>query len=74
MNIEEKLTEIFQDVFDDETLEFSCEISPDLVEDWDSLAHIRLIAAIEKTFHLKFGMEEITIMKSGAAILRALGK
>ena len=29
------------------------------VEDWDSLSHIRLIAALEKHFNLKFNFREL---------------
>ena len=59
-----KLTTIFRDVFDDDTLTISDETTADDIEDWDSLSHIDLIAAIEKLFDMKFTTREITDLKN----------
>ena len=56
MNI---LTDIFREEFDDEDLVIDEEITADDIEDWDSLAQIALIHAIEVTFDIKFLTEEI---------------
>lgn len=53
------LQEIFQDVFDDESIVLTREMNADSIEDWDSLSHIRLIAAIEKRFDIKFNFREL---------------
>ena len=34
------------------------------VEDWDSLSHITLVAAVEDEFRMKFSMKEVVEMKN----------
>lgn len=58
-----KLNEIFRDIFDDDEIVVTPETNSDSIEDWDSLEHINLVVAIEKTFHMKFSMDEVTGMK-----------
>ncbi len=55
-----KLNEIFEDVLDlDETPSLNDETSSNDIEEWDSLAQIQLIVAIEKAFSIKFSSKEI---------------
>ncbi|MFQ5653913.1 MAG: acyl carrier protein [Planctomycetota bacterium] len=42
--------------------------SPDTVSSWDSLAHLELIAALEKEFGVRFNIREIQTMDSAARI------
>ena len=51
--IMEKIQDIFRDVFDDEELVVEDSTSSDDIEEWDSLSHIQLVVAVEKTFGLK---------------------
>lgn len=60
----EQLDEIFRDEFDDESIHVTETTTADDIEDWDSLAHISLIAAIEAGFGMKFTMGEVTGMKN----------
>ncbi len=62
--IYERLDEVFQDVFDDDTLSVSPETTAADIEDWDSLSHITLIAAVEDEFRMKFSMKEVVEMKN----------
>lgn len=64
MEIKERLQEIFRDVFDDEELEIRDDMSAKDIEDWDSLAQINLIIAIEKEFGVKFNLEEVSKLKN----------
>lgn len=57
--IYQRLTEIFQDVFDEDSIEVTPKLSADDVDGWDSLTHIRLILTIEKVFKIKFSTTEI---------------
>ena len=54
-----RLAEIFQDVFDEDSIEVTPELSAKDVDGWDSLTHIRLILTIEKAFKIKFSTSEI---------------
>lgn len=60
----ETLNEIFQDVFDDESIVVTEETTADDIEDWDSLEHINLIAAVEMEFGIKFNMGQVVTMKN----------
>jgi len=54
-----KLNEIFIDVLDLDEVELTDETSANDIEEWDSLSHIQLIVAIEKSFGIKFTSLEI---------------
>ena len=59
-----KLNEIFIDVLDLDEVELTDETSANDIEEWDSLSHIQLIVAIEKTFGIKFTSLEIMKWKN----------
>lgn len=60
----EKLSEVFQDVFDDENIVVTDSTTADDIEDWDSLEHINLVVAVEKKFGIKFNMGEVNSFKN----------
>lgn len=62
--ITERLTEVFCDVFDNEDITITDATTADDIEEWDSLEHISLIAAVEKTFKMRFTMKEVSGMKN----------
>lgn len=64
MDIKNDLQEIFRDVFDDESIVISEEITSDDIEDWDSFAQMNLIVAMEKQFGVKFNIKEINSLKN----------
>ncbi len=59
----ERLETVFEDVFD-EKIKLTPKTTADDVDDWDSLSHITLIAAIEDEFGMKFKMKEVSSMKN----------
>lgn len=59
-----KLIDIIRDVLDDETIVLTRETTANDVEDWDSLAHISIIVAIEKEFKVKFDLYELKPLKN----------
>lgn len=59
MDILKELQPIFQDVFDDESLVITNETCSADIEDWDSLAQIRLVVAIEKQFDIKLNFSDL---------------
>ncbi len=54
-----RLAEIFEDVFDDDSIQVTPDLSAKDVDGWDSLSHIRLILTVEKAFKIKFSTSEI---------------
>ena len=59
-DILEKLNEVFEDILDlDETPNLTDATSANDIEEWDSLAHVQLVVAIEKAFRIKFTSAEI---------------
>lgn len=60
----EKLNEVFRDVFDDEEIVVNDATTSNDIEDWDSLEHINLIAAVEQEFGMKFSMGQVVTMKN----------
>ena len=64
MEIEKKLQEIFQDIFDDDTIELFDDMNANDIEDWDSLTHIQLIVQIEKSYGIKFTTGEVASAKN----------
>jgi len=59
MAITEKLTQVFREVFDDETLVVTDEMTADDVDAWDSLSHVNLMIAIEIAYGIEFKQNEI---------------
>ena len=60
----EKLSLIFRDVFDDDSIELSDSTSADDIEEWDSLSHITLLFEVESVFGFKFSMSDLSSMKN----------
>lgn len=60
----ERLNAVFQDVFDDEEITVNDATTSADIEDWDSLEHINLVAAVEKEFGIKFTMGQVVTMKN----------
>ncbi len=68
----EKVTEIFHDVFDDESIVIGDNTTANDIEDWDSLTHITLISEIEDAFDYKFSMKDVLGMKNVGEMLDLL--
>lgn len=72
-----RLNRVFQEVFDDRSIRVGPDTTADDIDDWDSLEHITLISTVERVFHMKFKMGEISSMKNVgemAAIIKARTK
>jgi len=48
-----KLTEVFRDVFADDSLVLSREMTAMDIDGWDSLAHITLMLSVQRAFHVR---------------------
>ena len=63
-DINQRLNKVFRSVFDDDGINVGRDTTANDIEDWDSLEHIRLVAAVEKEFGVKFTMKEVSTMKN----------
>jgi acyl carrier protein len=74
MSTPEKLNEIFQQVFDDDSIEVKPETTADDVDGWDSLSHINLIIAIEATFNIRFSQKELLSFKNVGDLMNCIDR
>lgn len=68
-NMLKRLTEVFQDVFDDDEIVVRDETTAEDVDDWDSLMHITLVLAVEKEFDLRLKAAEVGKLANVGALL-----
>lgn len=63
-DIVKRLTEVFRDVFDDDSIVINENTTSADIDDWDSIEHINLIGAVEDEFGMRFKMKEVSGMKN----------
>ena len=61
--IVEKLTIVFHEVFNDNSIVLRDEMTADDVENWDSLSHMSMITKVEEVFGFKFKLKELNKLK-----------
>jgi acyl carrier protein len=74
--VSDRLIDLFAEEFDVGTDLLNDESSPETVEQWDSLAAVRLVAAIEAEFTVRLSTAEIMKMRSiglARAVLKSKG-
>jgi acyl carrier protein len=64
MNLQKRLEEVFQEVFDDERLTLTDETTAQDIPAWDSVAHINLMFSIEQAFGVQFSGNELAQLKN----------
>jgi acyl carrier protein len=67
-----RLTEIFEEVFDDDSITATPALSAKDVDGWDSLTHIRLMLTVERAFKVKFSTSEIGKMETVGDLVRLI--
>jgi acyl carrier protein len=55
---------IFRDVLDQPNLVLTAASNASNVDDWDSLAHVTLVAAVERRFKVRFTLAELQSLKN----------
>ena len=55
--------QVFRDVFGEDQIVLTDDMTADDIPGWDSLGHLNLIIAIEKRFGIKFATAEISRLK-----------
>lgn len=69
-----QLNSIFQDVFDDPGLALEPETGPNQIPDWDSVAQVRLVLAVEEAFGIQFTAEQVAQLHSFGDFAAAIEK
>jgi acyl carrier protein len=64
-----RLAGVFNEVFDDETIQVTPQLTAKDVDGWDSLTHIRLILSVEKAFKIRFTTSEIGNLENVGALV-----
>jgi len=59
-----KLTPVFRNIFGNQSLELTNELTANDVENWDSLTHMLLITDIENAFSIKFRLKDLNRMRN----------
>ena len=69
-----RIRNIFREVFDDDEITISDETSRSNIEDWDSLAHVKLILALEEEYDVRFTTDEVASIQSVGDLRMAIHK
>jgi acyl carrier protein len=67
-----RLTPIFCDVFNDDTLVVTEGLNAADVATWDSLSNINMIVAVEKAFGVKFSIKDVRNLKNVGELLELI--
>ena len=59
MELQDRLNDIFCEVFDDADIKISSEMTANDIDGWDSLSHINLITTIESKLNIRFTQKEL---------------
>jgi len=70
--IRRRLNRVFQETFDDESIEIFDEMTAADLDEWDSLMHITLVVAVEKEFGLQLNAQEVGQLQNVGQMLRIL--
>ena len=60
----DRITSVFREVFDDDGLVITPEMTAEDIDEWDSLSHIRLIVSHEIEFGVKFKTTELSDLRN----------
>ena len=73
-DLQARLQEVFRDVFDDSRIVIGPNTTAADIDDWDSLEHINLIAAVEKEFSMRFTMREVSSMRNVGEMMQIISQ
>lgn len=69
-----QLNSIFQEVFDDPQLVVTADTSPMDLQDWDSVAQVKLVLSIEEAFAIRLSSDEISGIHTVGDFMTAIAK
>ena len=59
-----EVVEVFRENFEDDTLNITAETTASDVQGWDSIAHVKLLIALEDRFRIRFTTGEAARMEN----------
>ncbi|MBZ0252747.1 MAG: acyl carrier protein [Candidatus Methylomirabilis sp.] len=74
MSVQDKVANVFKDVFAFDPAKFTSKLTPQDVKKWDSVGHMAMVAALETDFGIQFEVDEIMEMVNVEAVLKTLEK
>jgi acyl carrier protein len=72
MELQDRLNQIFREVFNDDDISITPGMTANDVEGWDSLSHVNLIVAIETKFAIRFSQKELLTFKNVGDLLNSI--
>ena len=67
-----RLTEVFQETFDDPGLQLRDSMTAADVDEWDSLQHIVLVLAVEREFRIRLNPAEVGKLENVGRMIELL--
>ena len=64
------LQEVFKEVFKKSDIEINPSMTANDIDRWDSITHMKLIAAVEKKFNVDFSYKEVMALKNIGDLLK----
>jgi acyl carrier protein len=71
-DIFERLTAIFRNVFDDDSIALTEQTTARDIPQWDSLNHINLVIAVEQKFKVRFNTAQVAKMSNVGEFVNAI--
>jgi len=67
-----QLTDVFRQVFDDDTIVARMDMTAADVKKWDSLSHVDMIVLLEETFGIKIPTREVARLRNVGDLVRCV--
>lgn len=74
MELQGRLNEIFCEVFYDDDIKITPDMTANDVDGWDSLSHVNLITTIETRFAIRFTQKELLKHRNVGDLLADIGR
>lgn len=68
----EKIIPIFKEVFNDDEMDVTMELTSEEIDEWSSVSQVLLLTAIEAEFGVAFKLREVALMNDVATIVKMI--
>ena len=68
----ERLQPIFRDILDEPDLVVTAALSPADLAQWDSVAQVRLVLAVEEEFGIQFSTDDVSAFRTAGDFISAI--